>query len=206
MKKRCLSNSLFASAAAATLLCFAAPANASSAPIRVTVFNANEMVAFKGTLGANATFATQNLPSGKYVVQFNSGSAALKGNHYFLAISAGKKKVIADAVAGELLIGGGAAMKVDVGPGLKITGQIVKEDAIAISGMSKYRMIDGRPYIWLAAELGTNVRGRWVDATLAPVNNIASYRTEDFRKAQDHAGEGSILGRKDYYKAAAHGY
>src|SRR3954464_15900018 len=99
MKKHCFSKSLFACAAATALLSIAAPANGGSPPIRVTVFDANEMVAFKGSLGADATFATRNLPPGKYVVQFSSNSGVVKGNHYFLAISAGSKKVTAGAVA-----------------------------------------------------------------------------------------------------------
>ncbi len=190
------SKALLAWVAAIALLCIATPANGGAPPLRVTVFDANETVVFKGSLGADATFATQNLPPGKYVVQFNSKSASLKGNQYFLAISAGRKKVLADAVAGELLLDKGAAMRVEVARELRITGQVVKEDTTRIvSGVSKYRVVDGRPYVWIASELGSHVQGRWVDATLAPVLNITSYRPEDFRKAQDHAGEGSMLGR-----------
>jgi hypothetical protein len=195
MKKHSFSKALFAWVAAIALLCIAAPANGGAPPVRVTVFDANETVVFKGTLGADATFATQNLPPGKYVVHFTSKSASLKGNQYFLAISAGRKKVLADAVAGELLIDKGAAMRVEVVRELRITGQVVREDTRIVSGVSKYRVIDGRPYIWVANEVGTHVQGRWVDATVAPVLNITSYRAEDFRKAQDHAGEGSMLGR-----------
>ena len=195
MKIHCFSKSLFACAAATALLCVASPARGSSPPIRVTVFDANQTVVFKGPLGADATFATKTLPPGRYVVQFNSKSASLKGTHYFLAVSAGKKKVLADAVAGEILMDKGAAMRVDVGQGLKITGQVVRDGDRVVSGVTKYRMVDGRPYIWIADELGSHIQGRWVDATIAPVLNITSYRTEDFRRAQDHAGEGSMLGR-----------
>ena len=207
MKKLCLSKSLFGCAAATALLCLAASADGGSPPIRVTVFGANETVAFSGSLGADATFATRILPPGKYVVQFNSRSAALKGNHYFLAISAGNKKVIADAVAGELLIGGGAAMRVDVGRELKITGQVVRDGATMVGSTSKYRVIDGRLYVWLAHQLGSNIQGRWVDPTVAPAVNISTYSIEDFRKAQDHAGEGSMLGRTRYQEPpGTHGY
>ncbi len=195
MKTYCFSKSLCA--CAAVLLCLAARADGSSPPIRVTVFDAKETVVFRGPLGADATFATKNLPPGRYVVQFDSKSASLKGNHYFLAVSAGRKKVLADAVAGELLMNKGAAMRVEVGQGLRITGQVVRDGDRVVSGVTKYRMVDGRPYIWIADELGSHIQGRWVDATIAPVLNITSYRTEDFRKAQDHAGEGSMLGR--YY-------
>ena len=92
----------------------------------VTVFDAIGKVAFKGPMSANATFATRNLPAGNYVVQFNTKSAAVKENLYLLVVSAGKKKVIAAAVPGAKFTAGGVAMKIDVGPGSKITGQIAK--------------------------------------------------------------------------------
>lgn len=205
MKKNRFLKLSFACAVATAFLSFAAPAHAGSPPIHVTVFDANQTVAFKGPLGPDASFATRSLPPGSYVVQFNSKSAALNGNHYFLAISAGSKKVTAGAVAGELLTGRGAAMRVDVGRGLNISGQVVKEDGSLAASTSKYRMIDGRPYIWVASSLGSNIQGRWVDATVAPAKRITSYTTEDFRRVQDHIGEGSMLGRA-HYEVTTHGY
>lgn len=193
MKSRTFTKLTLLSAAFAGLLGIAATASGGSLPMQVTVFDAAEKVAFKGPLGHDLTFATQNLPPGRYVVQFNSRTTAVSGQHYFLAISAGRKKVIADAVAGELLAGRGAAMRVDVGRGLRITGQVVREDASVVRADSRYRLIDGRPYIWLATELGSNLGGRWVDATLAPTSNINSISRDFVVKAQDHAGEGSML-------------
>ena len=194
MKTRTFTKLTMLSAALAGLLGIAASASGGSLPMQVTVFDAAERVAFKGPLGRDSTFATHNLPPGKYVVQFNSRSTAVKGQQYFLAISAGHKKVIADAVAGELLAGGGAAMRVDVGPGLRITGQVVREDATVFRGEPRYRMIDGRRYVWLANELGSHLGGRWVDASLAPAANINSISRDFVAKAQDHAGEGSMIG------------
>ena len=88
----------------------------------VTVSDASGKAAFKGTTDTKGTFATANLKPGDYVVQFNANSAAVKGNHYAIVVSAGKKKVTAGAVPGEKFAGGGVAMKVDVGAGLNITG------------------------------------------------------------------------------------
>src|SRR5438445_13281462 len=118
MKNHRFAKLLLACTAAMALLCIGNSADGGSPPIRVTVFNANETVAFRGSLGADATFATPTLAPGKYVVQFNSTSGNLKGNHYFLAVSAGRKKVIANAVAGDLMSGRGAAIRVDVARGL----------------------------------------------------------------------------------------
>jgi hypothetical protein len=208
MKSRTVTKLTLLSAAFAGLLGIAATASAGSPPMQVTIFDAAEKVAFKGPLGHGLTFATHNLPPGKYVVQFNSRTTAATGQHYFLAISAGRKKVIADAVAGELLAGRGAAMRVDVGRGLRITGQVVREDAAVVRTDSRYRLIDGRPYIWLATELGSNLGGRWVDASIAPSSNINSISRDFVVKAQDHAGEGSMIayGYGSAPIATGHGY
>ena len=135
----------------AVFLGIASTASASVPPMEVTVFDASGKVGFKGAMNANATFATGNLHPGNYVVQLKTRSAAVKDNQFLFVVSAGKKKVIAAGVPGETFIGGGAAMKVNVGPGLKITGQVAKEEARA-DGVAKYRLIDGKRYFWVIAE------------------------------------------------------
>src|ERR1700681_159292 len=95
--------------------------------LNVTVSDASGKAAFKGTTDTKGTFATAKLKPGNYVVQFNSNSAAVKGNHYAIVVSAGAKKVAANAVPGEKLAGGGVAMKVDVAAGVNITGQVAAE-------------------------------------------------------------------------------
>lgn len=92
--------------------------------VDVTVSDAGGKLAFKGATKSNGGFATEKLQPGKYVVQFNSKNAALKSGQYSIVVSAGKKKVVANAVSGQKFLSGGVAMKVDVGEGLKITGQI----------------------------------------------------------------------------------
>jgi hypothetical protein len=161
--------------------------------MNVTVFDATEKVVFKQAINANATFATGNLPAGKYVVQFSTKSGAVKGNQYLLVVSAGKKKVIADAVAGETLTRGGAAMKIQVGPGLQISGQVLNDEAIAQAGGPKYRMIDGKRYVWVGAELGTNLRGQWEEASAAPTRNVFVWTRDELQKRMDRAGEGSMI-------------
>jgi hypothetical protein len=95
--------------------------------MNVTVSDAGGKAAFKGATNSSGTFTTSNLKPGNYVVQFNSNSAAVKGKHYVLVVSAGPKKIVANAVPGEKFAGGGVAMKVDVGAGLNITGQVAPE-------------------------------------------------------------------------------
>lgn len=103
-------------------------------PMNVTVSDAGGKATFKGATNASGAFATSNLKPGNYVVQFNSTSAAVKGKHYALVVSAGTKKIVANAVPGEKFGGGGVAMKVDVGAGLNITGQVAPETDRATPG------------------------------------------------------------------------
>lgn len=135
---------------AASIACGAVPA------MNVTVSDASGKANFKGTTDSKGFFATANLPPGNYAVQFVSNSAAVKGNNYSIVVSAGKKKVTAGPVPGEKFAKGGVAMKVDVGPGLNITGQVVT----AMSGAVK----DGKRMVWIPPMLGSNLPGRWVDA------------------------------------------
>jgi hypothetical protein len=90
--------------------------------MNVTVSDSSGKSAYKGATDAKGTFATGTLKPGGYVVQFNSKSAP-KGAKYAVVVSAGNKKVTANAVDAEKLAAGGVAMKIDVGAGLNITGQ-----------------------------------------------------------------------------------
>jgi hypothetical protein len=96
-------------------------------PLNVTVSDVGGKAAFKGVTNAAGTFATANLKPGDYVVQFNSTFGGMKGNRFAIVVSAGTKKVAAAAVPGEKFAGGGVALKVAVGAGLNITGQVVTE-------------------------------------------------------------------------------
>jgi hypothetical protein len=108
----------------ASLLGAAASVTSAAVPlINVTVADSSGKVAYKGTTDGKGTFATGKLQPGGYVVQFNSKSAP-KGTNYVLVISAGKKKVMANAVEAEKFAAGGVAMKIDVAAGLNITGQV----------------------------------------------------------------------------------
>gem|GEM_PF-1053462 len=188
------------------LLLGLAPAAYGGVPsMNVTVFDANGKVAFKGPMSANATFTTRDLRPGNYVVQFNAKSAAVKGQQYLLVVSAGKTKVIAADVPGEKFMAGGVAMKVDVGPGLNIKGQVAVEQAVAQGG-SKYRVIDGKRYFWVSSELGSNRGGRWVDESLPTTGNVIGLNSEAIRKIQDRGGEGSMLNGYGYHHEAPTGY
>jgi len=89
------------------------------------VSDAGGKAAFKGITKSNGDFQTAKLAPGNYVVQFIAKSPAVKGGQYSIVVAAGKKKVVANAVAGEKFLAGGVAMKVEVGAGLNIAGQVV---------------------------------------------------------------------------------
>jgi hypothetical protein len=149
-------------------------------PVNVTVSNSGKP-SFKGTTDARGTFATPKLGAGNYVVQFNSSSAELKGNKYAVVVSAGKKKVAAD-VAGEKFAGGGVAMKVDVGAGLNITGQVAAQN----EPTSK----NGKKMVWIPPILGSNMPGHWAEEDSAEAKLSKSRGTmskERVQQMQDHS-------------------
>jgi hypothetical protein len=125
-------------------------------PMTVTVSDSSGKASFKGMTNASGSFATSALPAGDYVVQFNSKDGALKGNYYAVAVSAGKKKVGASAVPGEKFSAGGIAMKVAVGSGLNITGQVLAEKTGKVSK-------NGKKMVWIPPVLGSNRPGHWVE-------------------------------------------
>jgi hypothetical protein len=177
--------------------------------IKVIVSDSSGKVAFKGVTKADATFATGALPAGDYVVQFGSTRAELKGNQYLLVVSAGKKKVIADSVAGEQFAGGGVAMRLKVEPGLQIAGQVANQESALGQGLTKVRVIKGTRYVWVQSSLGSNLGPHWEAEGVANSRNVSSFSAEKMRKIQDSAFEGSMLDRYHaggQYEVSVHGY
>lgn len=193
MKKHPLLKTLLAGAGFALLLGVTTAADGGVPSMNVTVFDPMRNVAFQGPIGPDATFATAKLPAGEFVVQFNSKSAAASGNQYLLVVSAGKKKVIAASVPGTTFAKGGAAMKIQVARGLKITGQVVNDQDTAQADGTKYRMIDGKRFVWISSQVGSNRGGHWSEASLAPALNITEWRKDDLQKRMDRGGEGSMI-------------
>jgi hypothetical protein len=176
-------------------------------PVNVIVSDASGRVAFKGATHLNAAFVTANLAPGDYVVQFKA-NGAMSGQHYLLVVSAGTKKVIADDVAAEKFNGGGVAMRITVGSGSKITGQIAP-DQLASTALQKSRVVDGKRYVWVNAHTGTNLAGHWEEESLAATRVVTTMSMEKIRKIQDASFEGSMLDRYHTgapYEVTVHGY
>jgi hypothetical protein len=123
-------------------LVVASMANAGVPSLNVTVSDSTGKAAFKGATKDDGVFATAKLQPGKYVVQFMTQNSSVRGGQYSVVVAAGTKKVVANAVAGEKFLGGGVAMKVEVGTGLNITGQVVA--GTSVNSSSLYRDSLGR--------------------------------------------------------------
>jgi hypothetical protein len=148
--------------------------------LNVIVSDSAGKAAFKGTTNAKGTFTTASLKPGNYAVQFNS-SAAMKGTNYTIVVSAGTKKVSAAGVAGEKFAKGGVALKVDVGPGLNISGQVAAE----ANGASK----NGKKMVWIAPHAGSNMPGHWVEEDSAEAKEAKTAGTmskDGVRTTQEH--------------------
>jgi hypothetical protein len=128
---------LFPKLALSLFLSAAAVANAGVPALNVTVSDSTGKAAFKGATKSDGAFGTAKLKPGSYVVQFTTENAAVKAGQYSIVVVAGKKKVVANAVAGGKFLGGGVAMKVEVGAGLNIAGQVVTGASVNSSALYK---------------------------------------------------------------------
>jgi anti-sigma factor RsiW len=108
--------------------------------MNVIISDSAGKAAFKGATKTDGAFATAALKPGNYVVQFSTTNAAVKGGQYSIVVASGKKKVVANAVAGDKFLTGGVAMKVEVGAGSSITGQVWAGATADASSQSKESM------------------------------------------------------------------
>lgn len=115
---------LFSAVGLCLFLVVAAAANGGIPPMNVMVSDAAGKLAYKGATKSDGGFATEKLQPGNYVVQLSAKNSSLKSGHYSIIVAAGKKKVVADSVAGEKFLAGGVALRVEVGAGLGIVGQV----------------------------------------------------------------------------------
>jgi hypothetical protein len=176
--KNVIRNTFLASVLGAASIALGVPA------LNVTVADASGKAAYKGATNGQGTFATGTLKPGGYVVQFNSKSAP-KGTKYALVISAGKKKVTANAIGADKLAAGGVAMKIDVGAGLNITGQVATEDNSS-APLGK----NGKPMVWIPKKLGSNIAAHWAEADSAEAKEAQTQSSYSTKNIQDRQSQG----------------
>lgn len=168
-----------------TSLLFAIVSLASGAvpPMNVTVSDGGGKAAFKGATDAKGTFATGALKPGGYTVQFTSAKAP--SGTYALVVSAGKKKVTASAVAGEKFAKGGVAMKIDVGSGVNITGQVAAE-----TNGSAPMGHNGKPMVWIPRKTGSNLSAHWAESDSAEAKEVQTSTSYSAKNLQDKQAQG----------------
>jgi hypothetical protein len=170
------------------LISAASVASAAVPSITVTVADSSGKTAYKGATSSKGTFATGKLQPGGYVVRFDCKNAP-KGTKYVLVVSAGTKKVVANAIQAEMLAAGGAAMKIDVGAGLNITGQVAAEDKNSSSApMGK----NGKPMVWLPKQIGSSVGGRWVESDSPEAKLAQTSSSYSIKNIQDKQNQGVV--------------
>jgi hypothetical protein len=152
--------------------------------MNVTVSDSSGKAAYKGATDGKGTFATGKLQPGGYVVQFNSKNAP-KGAKYAMVVSAGKKKVTANAVEAEKLAAGGVAMKIDVGAGLNITGQVAAEDK-----NSAPIGHNGKPMVWIPKKTGSNIAPHWAESDSAEAKEVMASGSLSTKNLQDKQNQG----------------
>lgn len=152
--------------------------------INVLVAEASGKAAYKGATNGNGSFATKALKPGSYVVQFTA-STLPKGAFYTLVISAGSKKISADGIAAERLAGGGVAMKIDVGAGRNIAGQVVAQDKNS-APLGK----NGKPMVWISKKLGSNLAAHWAEADSPEAREAQTQLSISTKNLQDRQNQG----------------
>jgi hypothetical protein len=163
----------------------AAMAYAAVPSINVTVADGSGKAAYKGATDSNGTFSTPKLQAGNYVVQFNSKSAP-KGGQYALVVSAGKKKVTASSVSAEKFAAGGVAMKIEVGAGLNVTGQVAEQKSNATAPMGH----NGKPMVWIPKKLGSNIAAHWAESDSAEAKEVMAGGSMSRQDLQNRQNQG----------------
>ena len=163
-----------------SLTCAAMPS------VSVTISDTGSVVAYKGRTNTEGTFATGKLHPGEYTVQFNSDVMAK--DNYAVVISAGKQKVAAEAVEGSKFARGGVAMKIKVGDGMNITGQIAngKPGAVtAKAGATQVKIINGKRWFLVRGSTGSNLGQHWVEEGTPEARNLQNLRTSEVARIQE---------------------
>ena len=156
--------------------------------MNVTVSDSSGKTAYKGATDPKGTFATGALKPGGYVVQFNSKGTS-KGGKYALVVSAGKKKVVANSVDGAKFTAGGVAMRIDVGAGLGISGQVALD-----TGGNAPMGTNGKPMVWIPKQLGSNISAHWAEAYSAEAKQAQTSGSYSTKNIQDKQNQGSTPG------------
>ncbi|MBA2271443.1 MAG: carboxypeptidase regulatory-like domain-containing protein [Chthoniobacterales bacterium] len=176
-------------------------------PLDVTVKSAGKVV-HQGKTDAGGSFATPEMPPGKYTVEFRSGKSKPAAGSLMFVISAGKGAATQSAAPAERL-SGGVAVNLDVKKPAPLSGRVTAAAAgsAAASAGTEWkqgdplvpgalRIIKGERYVWMPPEMGSNMGGKWVPENTpgAPRANTSRGNQDSMRRMQDISGQGSVPG------------
>jgi len=145
--------------------------------MNIAVADSSGKTTFKGATDTRGIFASPKMQPGSYAVMFTSNNAP-KGSHYTLVLVAGTKKMFANAITAEKLAAGGVAMKIEVGAGLSIQGQVATEDASTRIGKN------GKLMVWIPKRVGSNIPAHWAESDSAEAKEMetsTSYSTKNMQ-------------------------
>jgi hypothetical protein len=152
--------------------------------INVAVEDSSGKTTFKSATDSKGVFSTGALKPGSYAVQFTSSNVP-RGTRYTVVVSAGKKKMMANSIESEKFAKGGVAIKIDVGAGLNITGQVAAEDKNS-APMGK----NGKPMVWIPKRLGSNIAAHWAEADSAEAKEAMTSGSYSTKNIQDKQNQG----------------
>jgi hypothetical protein len=147
---------------------------AEAAHFEVTVSDEAGRLIYRAKTDDNGVFATREVIPGNYVVQFKAKNAALDRNDYAIYAAAGKRRVVADAIAGRRLAGSGIAMRLRPTISTPIIGQV------ALGGVNALgtKIVKGVRYVLLPPATG-DIGPRWVEEGTQSAHNVTRVRIED---------------------------
>ncbi len=174
------------------LLFLAGTSLARAAGVEVTAREkASNKVVYHATTKAGGKFTTGTLTPGSYVFEFTSQD----GSGFQVALAGAKT---AKAIKSK---NSGLAFAVEVASANKISGQITPTQATAAAAGAKsnanVKVINGKRYVWVRGEIGSNMGGKWVpeeDAEKTDPNASRRSATEGLRRVQDLGGQGAVPG------------
>ena len=160
-------------------------------------------VVYQGKTDARGNFATAELDPGTYVVEFRSKNAAsFKGRPITVAVRTGKSETSQSTAPGEKFATG-VAMNVEVRRAARVSGQIGADAGVEATANSKgplvsgsVKVMNGKRYVWMPPELGSNMGGKWVPegSPGVPRANIQRGNRDGLQRMQDHSGQGAVPG------------
>ncbi len=179
----------------ALLLASVAYGATSDAAIQVTAKEkASGKVAYRGKTDAAGKFSAGTLAPGAYVFEFQANQAAT-----LKVALAGAKSVKQAGTSKE-----GLAFDVDVAAGKNVSGQVTAtpmqgaQAAAARANNKNVKVINGKRYVFVRGEIGSQMGGKWVpEEEAVAVDSKDSRRSaaEILRRTQDLSGQGASSGR-----------